>query len=1286
MPGKVKQWTSEGVAGVTTVPRLPVLRVELVGGIRARAVDGRVIAISARKSQALLGCLALRPGLPVMRDHLASLLWDVADQALARSSLRQALANLRRALPPEALGADAKSAWLDAKLVTSDVAEFHELVRANSAGALLETIGRFDGELFAGIDVHATDFDHWAREQRFLFRRQLIEAIERVVAHCNAAGDLAGQLTALERLVRIEPTRERAHRTLMELLVRLGRHTDALRQYRVCRDALRRELDVATEPATEALLRDILRQRRAREEPGPDHVDEIEAAPTRQRVPPTLREAVVLCARCVIGESREVDPEYTQQHWSAMEQRVRTVAEQYGGSVDRVSQGEVLAVFGLVSLSGNEADRATRAGLELTVSSAARSPSSVCTIACGIASGQVLPTALETPFPLTGRAVAVARGYARAAPAGSLLVEAEIAETLETKFTFEPTAYGDQCVAHRVVAVAENSAARPARIFVGRQAELALLTTLLEQVAQSGRARAVAVRGEPGIGKSSLIHALMRRAGSSGVAAHTLQVLDFGQAAADRPIPALMLHLLGVAPDASRDARASAVEQATGSGLLGQEDRLIACDLIGAKLPEEAVSRLAAMDSGTRDGGRSRVLHRLLQHAAAKPLLIAVEDVHWASSHEIAQLADVAAAAAAYPVLIALTSRSADDVLTAAWRARGWACPITTLDLAPLAEDEARELAAAHKDVPGDVVERCLATALGHPLFLEQLLRTARAGQKTLPGSVRGLVLARIERFRPEVQRALQASAVLGIRFSRDALRHVLDDPDFAAQSLEQAGLVAMQADDCRFAHALIRDAVYESLLGSTRRELHRRAASWYDGRDSGVQAEHLAAAGDDGAAAAYVRAAVENQQAYRLDRALAYAERALETARRPEDLCDALATLGDVQLAAGRTSDACASFRRSIELANSGATRARAWLGLATALRIVDRFDEALAAVARAELEVDPADARRLAHLWTLRGNLHFPLGELGLCLAAHERALEFARRAGSIEDVARALGGLGDAHYQRGRLRSAGEHFQQCVDLSEQHGLVGLRLSYLPMVAVTQSYSGEFAAALETCSHAAASAWEVGDRRARLLSLNTRASIELNRAQFAASKATSDLGIALARELGARRFEAEALILNGLAQVGLDDKVQARATLELAVAMARDACPTYCAPWALAALALLSIDAGQRQALLQEGEDLLARDCVSHNYIEFYSLGIEAALRTNDPERTTRYASCLEEYTQAEPLRWADVVIARGRALAAKARNEPGAAAAARAALAAAHAIEFDALVPALQQAING
>ena len=513
----------------------------------------------------------------------------------------------------------------------------------------------------------------------------------------------------------------------------------------------------------------------------------------------------------------------------------------------------------------------------------------------------------------------------------------------------------------------------------------------------------------------------------------------------------------------------------------------------------------------------------------------------------------------------------------------------------------------------------------------------------------------------------------------------MLADPHYVAQPLEQAGLVAVEGDECRFAHALIRDAIYESLLGSTRRALHRRAATWYETRDSGLQADHLAAAEDDGAATAYLRAALENQRAYRFDRAFAYAERAVETARQPGDHCDALATLGDVQLASGRTSDACSSFRRSIELAGTGAARARAWLGLATSLRIVDRYDEAMQALDRAEAEVDPADARRLAHIWTLRGNLHFPRGELELCLDAHGRALDFARRADSVEDVARALGGLGDAQYQRGRMRSAWEHFRQCVDLSTRHDLVGLRLAYLPMVAVSEGYMGDYAPALETCASAAAAAFELGDRRTRMLCLSIRSSIEISRAEFASSLAASQLSLALARELGARRFEAEALVLGGLARLGLNEIEAARETLEQGASLALEACPTYCAPWALAALAHASTDGVRIRKLLEEGERMLARDCVSHNYLEFYKLGIDVALRIGDLVRAENYAAALEEYTRPEPLPWADLVIARGRALVSAARNERGAEIALQEALSAARAMQCEILVPALRAAID-
>ena len=607
-------------------------------------------------------------------------------------------------------------------------------------------------------------------------------------------------------------------------------------------------------------------------------------------------------------------------------------------------------------------------------------------------------------------------------------------------------------------------------------------------------------------------------------------------------------------------------------------------------------------------------------------------------------------------MLLVVSTRVDGDPTGPGWRARARGCPVTMLDLAPLADDEARELAARYPGLRAAVVEECLEKAAGHPLFLDQLLKSAQSGQTSLPGSVRGLLLGRIARLPQELQHGLHAAAVLGARFTRGALRHVLAEPAYEDGGLEHAGLIAADGDECGFSHALIRDAVYESLLRSTRRELHGRSAAWFETRDAGLTADHLAAAEDPTAPVAYLRAAVEEQRASRLDRALAHAQRSRDLARSAVDLCAAFARIGEISLTLGRTDDAIAAFRESIDLASTMAERARGWLGLAASLRIVDRYDEALAALAHAEqAAMAGADPRTMAQLWTLRGNLHFPRGELNECLDAHSRALAYASQADSPEDIARSLGGLGDAQYQRGRMRTAHTEFNRCVALCEQHGFAGLRLSYLPMVASTQAYLGGFVEALEISARCEAEAAKAGDLRAQLVSNSVRGSVEVYRANYREALAAGDRGIALAREIGARRFEAEGQVLRGLAMLGLGDRNVAQATLADAVALARTAARTYCGPWALASLALASEDAGVCRALLDEGEQWLAAGCVSHNYFEFYRHAIEVSWRFGDRARASRYADALDAYTQQERLPWADLVMRWGRALARVERSAP-------------------------------
>jgi tetratricopeptide (TPR) repeat protein len=101
--------------------------------------------------------------------------------------------------------------------------------------------------------------------------------------------------------------------------------------------------------------------------------------------------------------------------------------------------------------------------------------------------------------------------------------------------------------------------------------------------------------------------------------------------------------------------------------------------------------------------------------------------------------------------------------------------------------------------------------------------------------------------------------------------------------------------------------------------------------------------------------------------------------------------------------------------------------------MRIVDRLDEAFAALDAAEQEAGSADLPdELARLHHLRGNLFFPLGNIAGCREAHEQALDYAQRASSTDLEARALSGLGDAEYNRGRMITANGYFRRCVELA--------------------------------------------------------------------------------------------------------------------------------------------------------------------------------------------------------------------------------------------------------------
>ena len=235
------------------------LRLTLLGGFEARLASGAPLSIPARKTRALLAYLALRPGRRVTRDALAVLLWGDRGDGEARQSLRQALADVRRALPrarPAVLVADHQTVALSEAAMDVDVRRFERLAAGARPAALGEAVSLYRGDLLEGLRLREASFEDWLQGERERLRGLAVAALERLSAHRLPDRGVETAVHASLRLLAVDGAQEAVHRALMRLYLQSGRRAVAVKQYARCAEILQRELGVEPDAATQALHRE----------------------------------------------------------------------------------------------------------------------------------------------------------------------------------------------------------------------------------------------------------------------------------------------------------------------------------------------------------------------------------------------------------------------------------------------------------------------------------------------------------------------------------------------------------------------------------------------------------------------------------------------------------------------------------------------------------------------------------------------------------------------------------------------------------------------------------------------------------------------------------------------------------------------------------------------------------------------------------------------------------------------------------------------------------------------
>ncbi len=823
-------------------------------------------------------------------------------------------------------------------------------------------------------------------------------------------------------------------------------------------------------------------------------------------LPEERRQATVLFADLsgYTAAAERMDPEAVKALVDRILRSLAEKVERFGGTVDKFIGDNVMGVFGAPVAHEDDPERAVRAGLAMQeamqeINRKGEDQHGVSfSLRVGINSGEVMAGAVGEHYTVIGDAVNVAaRLQAAARPATVTVGEGtyrasretisyERLEPLTLKGKEEPVPAWEASAA---MAAPRRGALRSETPLIGRDQEAALLASLVDRVEREGRPALVTVIGQAGVGKSRLLREFMAMLTDADPppTIRRGQCPPYGAGLAYWALAEILREefelLDSDPPEAAWEKLRSGIEELSGDSAepgAAERNAVLLAMPLGIEAPEADTPTEADDPQRMREALFSAARAVIESIALRRPLVLAIDDIHWADEGML-DLIDHLARWVQAPLLLVCLAR--DELLE---RRPGWGGGrrnATSISLEPLTEVETHELVTAlmaggQDGGSTEVVPQVAERSGGNPLFAEEmvnrLLEEDTVEAEALPSTVQSLLAARLDSLDLEERQLLQHAAVVGQSFWQGALEATaaesgldlsrtltaLQDKDLLVAT---AGSRLAGEQEYAFKHVLIRDVAYGMLPKSVRSRKHVEVGEFIAYRAGeradafvGLIAEHYARAAALGAEAGLDSSELAALQGKALELLEAAGDAAAALYSNAEafdrytaalelsDLLDAADRArigekqGDVALRLGRVDAAVAVWERCLayhreqeELARVADLHRKIGAGLwhkGERRASIDNYQRGI------DLLKDGEPRLELVRLYEEAASLYMHTGDNMLAIYASEKALRLAERLDEARAASRAHGIFGRVFGRIGDFEKARENLERSVALARE------------------------------------------------------------------------------------------------------------------------------------------------------------------------------------------------------------------------------------------------------------